>query len=141
MDHVKLAEELFLKGYNCSQSVFAAFSDITNLDVETSLKVSSGFGAGVCRTRGICGAVSGMIMVLGMINKPEDKALIYSEGQKLIEKFKKENGSHICSILLGVSNTSPIPEKRDETYYKKRPCKELVIMATKMLDEYLLEVL
>ena len=49
MDHVKRAEELFHEGYNCAQSVFAAFCDTLGFDFETALKLSSSFGGGMGR--------------------------------------------------------------------------------------------
>jgi len=97
--HSSLAKELFKKGYNCSQSVFAAFSDETGLDIETALKISSSFGAGMGRLREVCGSVSGMFMVVGMkygytdLSDKTVKAEHYKLIQSLAEIFKKENGS------------------------------------------------
>lgn len=144
-EHSKLSKELFKKGYNCSQSVFAAFCDETGLDLETALKISSSFGGGMGRLREVCGAVSGMFMVAGMIygySDPSDK-IAKTEHYKLIQsmgkKFKDENNSIICRELLGLSekNNTPIPEDRTEKYYEKRPCAELVEQAAVILDEYI----
>ncbi len=38
--HSIIARELFEKGYNCAQSVFAAFRDETGMDIETALTSS-----------------------------------------------------------------------------------------------------
>ena len=65
-NHAKKARELFEQGYNCAQSVFAAFCDETNMDFETAIKLAAPFGGGIGRLREVCGAVSGMTMVLGM---------------------------------------------------------------------------
>jgi C_GCAxxG_C_C family probable redox protein len=144
-EHSKLSKELFKKGYNCSQSVFAAFCDETGLDLETALKISSSFGGGMGRLREVCGAVSGMFMVAGMIygySDPSDK-IAKTEHYKLIQsmgkKFKDENNSIVCRELLGLSekNDTPIPEDRTEKYYEKRPCAELVEQAAVILDEYI----
>ena len=40
----------FLKGYNCAQAVLLAFSDVTGLDKETTLRITSGYGGGIGRT-------------------------------------------------------------------------------------------
>jgi C_GCAxxG_C_C family probable redox protein len=143
--HSDLAKELFNKGYNCSQSVFAAFCDETGLDFDTALKTASSFGGGMGRLREVCGAVSGMFMVVGMIygyTDPSDKkskAEHYKLIQALAKSFDNENGSIICRELLGLSIKvdSPIPEDRTEQYYKKRPCAELVEHAAMILDEYI----
>lgn len=139
-----IAEELFLEGYNCSQSVVAAFSDELGLDRETALKLASSFGGGMGRLREVCGAVSGMFLIAGLkdgYSNPKDssaKAEHYQLIQKLAQEFKEENGSIICRELLGLPNgsDSPIPEARTPGYYQKRPCVELVKSAAKILQEY-----
>jgi C_GCAxxG_C_C family probable redox protein len=144
--HSDLAKELFQKGYNCSQAVLAAFCDGTGMDIDTALKISAPFGGGIGRLRGVCGAVSGMLMVIGMkygytdSNDKEGKAEHYELVQQLVKQFENENGSIICRELLGLSikNDNPIPEARNENYYKKRPCIELVEQAAMILDEYIL---
>ena len=47
INHEEKAHELFKQGYNCAQSVFAAFCDVTGIDFETAIKLTSGFGAGM----------------------------------------------------------------------------------------------
>lgn len=143
--HSELAKELFKKGYNCSQSIVAAFSDETGLDEKTSLKVSSSFGGGMGRLREVCGAVSGMFMVAGLIlgySEPDDnkkKSEHYALVQKLAKVFSDQNGSIVCRDLLGLQkgSDSPKPEARTSEYYKKRPCIDLVGDAAEILDEYL----
>jgi C_GCAxxG_C_C family probable redox protein len=144
-NHSELTKELFTKGYNCSQSVFAAFCDETGMDLETALKLSSSFGGGMGRLREVCGAVSGMFMVVGMVygySDPEDttaKTEHYELIQALAAKFREENGSIICRELLELPDgeDSPVPEERRLDYYARRPCSELVEHAAKILDEYI----
>lgn len=146
--HPELAKELFLKGYNCAQAVFAAFCDETGMDIETALKVASPFGGGMGRLREVCGAVSGMLMVVGMkygyIDTSDKKVKTehYKLVQDLAKQFEKENGSIICRELLGLSirNDNPVPEDRNENYYRKRPCAELVEQAARILDEYIFSI-
>ena len=96
------------------------------------------------RLREVCGAVSGMFMVAGLkdgYSDPTDneaKAKHYRLIQKLAIQFKKQNHSIICRELLGLSKPegSPVPEERTESYYKSRPCAELVKSAAKILDQY-----
>jgi len=67
MDHGNYAGELILKGYNCAQSVVVAFCDVTGLEEGFAAKLSSSFGGGMGRMREVCGAVSGMLMVLSIL--------------------------------------------------------------------------
>lgn len=139
------AMELFKEGYNCSQSVFAAFCEECGMDFETALKISSSFGGGMGRLREVCGAVSGMFMVAGMkygYIDPKDrlsKAEHYKRIQQLAGEFKEKNGSIICRELLGLSTQSEsyIPEARTDEYYKKRPCAELVGDAAEIMYEFM----
>ena len=65
MNKADSAEELFRMGYNCSQSVYAAFAEDLGMSVEEAAKRASPFGAGFGKLREVCGAVSGMVLVLG----------------------------------------------------------------------------
>ena len=48
-ERVNRAVQNFEAGYNCAQSVFLAYSDIFELDMETAKKMSVSFGGG-CRS-------------------------------------------------------------------------------------------
>ena len=48
---VEKAVELFREGYNCSQSVVAAYADLYGFTEEQALKMSASFGAGIGRMR------------------------------------------------------------------------------------------
>ncbi|MGN0242472.1 MAG: C-GCAxxG-C-C family protein [Lachnospiraceae bacterium] len=143
----KLAMDYFKEGYNCSQAVFLSFADCYDMDIETAKKLSSSFGGGMGRLREVCGAVTGMFMVAGMLygyDSPTDqiaKKMHYARIQELAERFKQENRSIVCRELLGLSQKkeSPEPELRTAEYYKKRPCVELVGMAAAIMEEYLWE--
>ena len=63
-NHAELAKQLFFKGYNCAQSVFCAFTDVTGYDIDTSARMASSFGAGLGRLRETCGVVSAAALVL-----------------------------------------------------------------------------
>jgi C_GCAxxG_C_C family probable redox protein len=144
--HSELARDLFIKGYNCAQSVFAAFYDETGLAIDTALKTASSFGGGMGGLREVCGAVTGMFMVVGLkygytdASDKRAKTEHYRRIQDLAKQFTEENGSIICRELLGLSikHDNPIPGDRKENYQKKRPCAELVEQAARMLDEYIL---
>ena len=136
---------LFKDGYNCAQAVFLAFEDKYNMDRKTALMISSSFGGGMGRLREVCGAVSGMFMVAGILfgydspNDFESKKNHYERIQALAKEYELINGSIICRELLGLGagKDKPTPEKRSEEYYKKRPCGELVGIAAAIMEEYI----
>ena len=130
MSRADRAEELFRQGYNCGQSVFAAFADLLGMTVEEAAKIASPFGAGFGKLREVCGAVSGMTLVTGYLkgySDPADyesKKELYALIQKMCAEFEAREGSIICRELLGLKKGEDIgePSVRTEEYYRSRPC-------------------
>ena len=143
---VERAKELFHQGFNCSQSVFAACADLYGIDdEELALRLSASFGGGIGRMRQTCGAACGMFILVGLENgsttphDAEGKMQNYALVQALANQFKEENGSLICSELLGIAPKpqNPMPEARTEAYYQKRPCADMVASAVRIFLEHL----
>lgn len=130
MSRADKAEELFRRGYNCSQSVFAAFADVVGMTEEEAAKLASPFGAGFGKLREVCGAVSGMTMVMGKVKGYSDpgdyegKKALYAIIQKMCAEFEEKQGTLICRELLGLKKGEDIgePAVRTEEYYRSRPC-------------------
>ena len=138
------AKTLFQQGYNCAQSVAVAFAPEMGLSEETAARLASAFGGGMGRMREVCGAVSGMLLVAGMLygysdpTSREEKRETYALVQRLAARFRQENGSIVCRELLGLpagAVSVSTPEKRTADYYKKRPCPKLVRLAAEILAE------
>ena len=138
---VARAKELFHQGFNCSQSVFAACADLYGIEDEAlALRLSASFGGGIGRMRQTCGAACGMFILAGLENgsatphDAEGKKQNYALVQELAADFKQENGSLICSELLGIAPKpqKPTPAPRTEEYYQKRPCAEMVASAVRI---------
>lgn len=147
MTRKELATYYFYQGYNCSQSIVLAFKDLLDTDEETLSKIACSFGGGMGRLREVCGSVSGMFMVIGLLygysgpEKGDVKADHYARVQELARRFEEKHGSIVCRELLGLSvkHDSPVPEARSEKYYQKRPCPEIIGSAAEILEEYILE--
>ena len=88
MERVQKAKDLFLQGYNCAQSVAIALADTVGMSEEDMKALSNPFGGGFCRLREVCGAVSGMLMILGLKHKEMDKLAMYKLGQQAIKEFE-----------------------------------------------------
>ena len=130
MNRADRAEELSRQGYNCGQSVFAAFADVLGMTVEEAAKIASPFGAGFGKLREVCGAVSGMTLVAGYLkgySDPADyesKKEVYALIRKMCAEFEDRQGSIICRELLGLKKGEDTaePAVRTEEYYRSRPC-------------------
>ena len=147
VNYSEKACEYFRQGYNCAQSTLLAFSDVIGFSEETTLKLASSFGGGMGRLREVCGAVSAMFMIAGLLkgytspNDDEIKALHYELIQKLAEEFKSQTGSYICRDILGLEQEKdvPIPSKRTEEYYEERPCENCIKIASQIIEKNLLK--
>lgn len=142
---VELAVDLFKQGYNCSQSVVAAFADMYGFSREQALKMAASFGGGIGRMRQTCGAACGLFMIAGLETGCTDpknrmaKGANYELVQQLAAEFRRQNGSIICGELLGLQKDSPVvatPEERTANYYAKRPCVKMVETAAKIWVKY-----
>ena len=140
------AEELFRKGYNCSQSVFAAFADVLGMTVEEAAKIASPFGAGFGKLREVCGAVSGMTLLAGYLKGYDDpadyesKKELYRLIQRMCADFEESRGTIICRELLGLKKGEDLgePSVRTEEYYQSRPCIGACRTAAEIAERYLL---
>ena len=145
MTRREAAMENFMKGYNCSQAVVLAFADVLGMDEDALLRLSSSFGGGMGRLREVCGAVSGMLIVAGLLygySEPdslEHKNEHYARVQQLALEFERRRGSVVCRELLGldVKHDTPVATPRTAEFYDKRPCMEIIGEVAEILDEYI----
>lgn len=151
-ERVAKARRLFKEeGYNCCQAVVLAYNDVFGIDDDTAAALSSGFGGGMGRMREVCGSVSGMVMLAGLMAPAADPSVKvdrtrnYALVQEMADEFRAMNGSIVCKELLGlvpmgsgaaaVAKESPEPSDRTPEYYKKRPCEELVGIAARIVGK------
>ncbi len=133
--------ELFNTGFNCSQSVLAAFCESYGLDRKTALKAACGLGGG-CRSGEICGAVSGAVITIGLKHghsQPEDaesKANCYAKTEEFLNAFKAKNGNIICREILGhdISTKEGMEQARSKNLFKTT-CVDMVKSAASILEE------
>lgn len=147
-ERVARAVDNFMAGYGCCQSVVAAFADLYGLDDVMAKKLAAGFGGGVGRLRMMCGAVSGIVMLVGLDcgqtegADREGKSACYKVVQELLAQSEAENGSLICAEILGLkgfekAHSSYVVSARTAEYYKQRPCAAKVESAARIFANYL----
>ena len=147
MNRRELAINYFKEGYNCSQSVVMAFKDVLSVKPKELCKIASPFGGGISRMRETCGAVTGMILVLGNLigydtpETGEKKYELYKNSQEILKIFENRYGSLRCGVLLNLKekHSDPKPSERDHSFFDKRPCPELIGGAAEILESFLKE--
>jgi C_GCAxxG_C_C family probable redox protein len=147
-ERVARAVDLFMAGYGCCQSVVGAFADLYGLDDTLAKRIAAGFGGGVGRLRMMCGAVSGIVMLVGLDcgqtegSDRDGKSACYRVVQQLLAQSEAENGSLVCAEILGLKGHSKaacnyVASPRTAEYYKQRPCAAKVESAARIFASYL----
>ena len=97
--------ELFKSGFFCAESVLLAIAESQGIQSDLIPRIATGFCSGISRTGGMCGAVSGGIMGIGLVagrdSPAESLEPAYTLVQKLISAFDKQYGSVNCRQLIG----------------------------------------
>ena len=120
-----------------------AFEDITGLERSFAAKMASSFGGGMGRLREVCGAVSGMFLVAGLLygydtaGDDASKKKHYALVQHLAAKFREQAGSIVCREILKDPPSDPNPTPRTAEFYQTRPCAAMVLWAGRILDEHI----
>ncbi len=145
IDYSHRATELFLQGFNCAQALYGAFAPALGVEEKTALRTASPFGGGMGRMREVCGAFSGMMLVLSHyfgyadLQCPEKKEL-YPRVQELGRRFRDRVGALRCDeILSHRAEIGGVASERTPEFYASRPCVFVVETAAKILQEYLEE--
>ena len=122
------------KWYNCAQAVACTFCKEFGVDEQEMFKIAEGFGLGMGMME-MCGALSGMMMVIGLANSVGDlkkgmptKGSTYKQVKEQVQKFKEKNGSYLCRELKGV-----------ETGKVLCSCPQCIMDAVALTEEYLKE--
>jgi len=145
ISRVELALERFSKGFNCSQSVFAAYSDLFNIDENTALRVSGAFGGGMGRLGETCGALTGAFMLIGckfaMTSEgdAEAKDRTYAMVREFTARFKTLHSHITCRGLLGLEIGTPegSAEFKEKNFHECK-CQVFVKDACRLVEEMLL---
>lgn len=122
-------------GYNCAQAVACALADAVAADSASLYAYTEGLGAGMGGHTETCGAISGAIVALSAtltagIEKPgTTKGKTYQQVKKVVERFRKLNGTTLCGELKGIGTKAGM----------LRTCEgcieDAVILACSVLDE------
>ena len=144
MNNIDSALAVYRDDYNCAQAICSVYGARFGLEDSVAKMISCGFGAGIGRTAGMCGAVAGAVMVLGLkygmadSANLEEKQLTYEKVQEFISCFEEKHGSTRCPDLLGCDISTPEGfEKAVKEDLMVTVCEELVVDAAKTLETLL----
>lgn len=142
MNRSEKAKDLFLSGYNCTQSVLLSFADDLKFSRELAQKLAAGFGGGMGKQQETCGAVTGAIMVLGLLkgehvnNNDELKESSYGAVKELTRNFVASYKSTKCRDLIGCDLNTPEGAARfKEEKMMENICADCVKKAVEIVED------
>ncbi len=140
---LRVANGRFARGFNCAQSILAAFAERAGISTEFALRLAAPFGGGMGREGTVCGALSAALMVLGLqyaSDRPEGKEEIYRITRGFMAQFRERHGSIICNELLDQDISTPqgLQAARDKNAFATI-CPVIVDETAKALAQYLNE--
>ena len=125
---------LFDSGLYCAESVLQAIAESRDVDCQLIPKIATGFCSGVARSCGMCGALSGAILAIGLAmgrtsaDEPIDPA--YQAVRLVVNGFELEFGSSNCQSLLGCDLGTEEGQRRFQQQALRIRCREYVSRAT-----------
>lgn len=132
------------KGFNCCQSVLAAFSDKTGLSEQASFDAAGGFGAGL-QTGEVCGAIAGAVMTLGLLHPvdPADPVGSKRRTGKLAKefqaRFQEKFGALRCAPLLKTEIKAGAQTPAAQELALTNRCDVLIVTAVELVEDMLRE--
>ncbi len=139
---VQEALDKFRNGFNCSQAVFSANSEKLGISMNNSLRIASGFGAGMGGLQNTCGAVTGAFMLIGSkycnlddgTSKQTIKQLVKDFNNQFIKKYDSIN----CLKLLGCDlNTDAGKALFKDNKLREVKCEKYIEDACRIVEKML----
>jgi C_GCAxxG_C_C family probable redox protein len=116
--------------------VLLAVAESEGIQSDFIPKIATGFCGGVSRTCGMCGAVSGGIMAIGLLSgrsaPTESVADSYGMVRKLVEDFGSQFGSTNCKELTGCDLGTDEGQKYFKENSIKQRCRIFTEQATRI---------
>jgi len=133
-------------GYNCAQSIMAAFAEDYGISRELALKLSLNLGGGCAFKGEMCGAVSTAFLIYGlhfgsdMANDELAEEIVYQLSSSHIREFKDLHGKLQCHELLGynISNPDDFATIMEDDLFKLK-CSGFILDSVRILESNIAE--
>jgi C_GCAxxG_C_C family probable redox protein len=115
-----------------------AVAEKHNIQADIIPGIASGFCGGMSRTAGLCGALVGGIMALGILfgrkSTEDSPKKIYALSERLVRDFEKHFGSRNCSDILGCDiSTREGAAVFEAKKMAKTVCLDATVQATELM--------
>jgi len=135
--------ELFEQGLCCAESVLQAIAESRGIHSDLIPRIATGLCAGISRTGGICGAVSGGVLAISMVTGRSNAQEPREENHRLVRQFLAECetkfGSTNCEKLIGCRLDTPEGQQFFKEHNLHEKCagfsREAARIAARLLEE------
>jgi len=136
--------ELFDQGFCCSESVLQAVAESRGIHSDLIPRIATGLCAGLSRTGGVCGAVSGGVLAVSMVTGRSSARDSRDDNHRLVRafliEFERTFGSTNCEKLIGCRLDTPEGQQFFKDHNLRQKCdgftREAARMASALLEEY-----
>jgi C_GCAxxG_C_C family probable redox protein len=151
----RLARDYELTYFGCSQTTLAGLIEAFGIGGSELLRSSTCLAGGVARRGNVCGALTGGLMMIGLLAGRDDlqmfdqyqRAMEY--GNRLYERFEQEVGGVKCEeihqLKFGRTFDLQSPEEREELHKRmgevEEGCQSVTSAAARLTAELIVEIL
>lgn len=126
-------------GLNCAETVLGTMCAYWGVESPLIARIATPFGGGLAATRGVCGAVTGALMAIGVrLGREEggDRTAAYDAARKYLDWFENSFGSRDCADLIGMRR-GEAGDSRHHGDAHTRVCRPMVVAVCRHLAETL----
>ena len=139
----ELAKNWFGKGWSCAESVLQVLSQALGIESALIPRISTGFGSGMARLAGPCGAISGAVMGIGLAygrnTGDGDREYAYALIQEFVDRFTKRFGATGCRELTGCDFNTEEGQRRFMEQDIEKMCRDFCGHAAQTAIELMIE--
>jgi len=134
---IRRSVELFGSGYFCAESVLLAVAEDLEVRSELIPRIATGLCSGLGRTGGLCGAISGAVLALGLAAGRDGPAQpvepIYESVREIVGGFESRFGKTTCAELTGCDLATDEGQRQFLQTGQRETCAEYVGVATSLV--------
>ncbi len=135
--------ELFESGFCCSESVLQALAESCGIQSDLIPRIATGLCAGISRTGGICGAVSGGVLAISLVTGRSSPSDPREDNLRLVRAFLQECeakfGSTNCERLMGCRLDTAEGQRFFQEHNLRGKCASFTCEATRIAARLLEE--
>ena len=137
------ALELIRADWLCAEIVLKSVTEAHGVSSPLIPRIATPLCAGMGRSGGPCGALSGALLALGVLrgrDEPDREAwlTVQPQAHALTTRFAHRFGATTCPGLLGVDLNDPMGQRKFAAEeMKQRKCREYVLGAVELVEEVL----